>query len=196
MILMTCWMSGEPTSISNKKQRELALARRRRKCKQLPQTLGKLPSLETLVIHTMDKVKFMGAKFFGVDGATKSNTIFPKLKVLQLSDMKNLEQRDVRVPEEEDGKEFIFMPCLQHLVLTDLPELIKGVSTATYPSHIPEKIDDMELSKVNASSHLPFLHVEELIFKKDTGSFSKSLLPNNMFLPKLKLLRVRMSPYS
>ncbi|KAJ4973459.1 hypothetical protein NE237_006633 [Protea cynaroides] len=47
------------------------------------------------------------------------------------------------------------------------------------------------------SSHLPFLQVEELILKWDAGSFSKSLLPNNhMFLPKLKLLRVRKSPYS
>ncbi|KAJ4972842.1 hypothetical protein NE237_006016 [Protea cynaroides] len=48
-----------------------------------------------------------------------------------------------------------------------------------------------------ASSHFPFLHIEELILKEDAGSFSKSLIPNNhhIFLPKLKLLRVRKSPY-
>ncbi|KAJ4974672.1 hypothetical protein NE237_007846 [Protea cynaroides] len=41
------------------------------------------------------------------------------------------------------------------------------------------------------SSHLPFLHVEELILKIDASSFSKSLVPNNhIFLPKLKLLRI------
>ncbi|KAJ4973700.1 hypothetical protein NE237_006874 [Protea cynaroides] len=172
-----------------------------RKCKQLPPTLGKLPSLETLVIAGMDKVKFMGVEFFGIDGATKSDTIFPKLKVFLLSEMINLEEWDMRMPEEEDWKQFIFMPHLQHIYLIELPKL------RSLPQHL---IQATSLRKLmiwhcpkltwipSPSSHLPFLYVEELILKKDTGSFSKSLITNNhhMFLPKLKLLRVRESPYS
>ncbi|XP_042487190.1 putative disease resistance protein RGA3 [Macadamia integrifolia] len=90
-----------------------------RKCKQLPPTIGKLPSLETLVIGGMDKVKFMGVEFFGIDGATTTNDdggintiLFPKLKVFLLNGMRNLEEWNVRVQKEEDGKQFIFMPCL------------------------------------------------------------------------------------
>ncbi|XP_042487186.1 putative disease resistance protein RGA4 [Macadamia integrifolia] len=177
-----------------------------RKCKQLPPTIGKLPSLETLVIGVMDKVKFMGFEFFGIDGATTTNDdcgvdtlLFPKLKVFQLGVMQKLEEWNVRV-QKEDGKQFIFMPCLQYLVLIDLPKL------RSFPQHLTQttslrKLFIWRCPKLNwmpssPSSHLPFLYVEELILKEDAGSFSKSLVSNNhLFLPKLKLLRVRQSPY-
>ncbi|KAJ4972569.1 hypothetical protein NE237_005743 [Protea cynaroides] len=84
-----------------------------RKCKQLPPTLGKLPSLETLAISKMDEVKFMGAEFFG----------FPKLKVVQLDAMWNLEGWDLRIPKEEEGKQFIFMPRLHYIAPIELPNL-------------------------------------------------------------------------
>ncbi|XP_042487911.1 putative disease resistance protein RGA3 [Macadamia integrifolia] len=177
-----------------------------RKCKQLPPTLGKLPSLETLVIGGMDKVKFMGVEFFGIDFATTSDggfdKIFPKLKVFELASMRNLEDWDLRLVQNfQEGKEFIFMPCLQDLLLLDLPKL------RTFPQHLTQATSLRKLfiwycpklswMPSSPSSHLPFLHVEELILKKDAGSFSKSLVPNNhMFLPNLKLLRVRQSPYS
>ncbi|XP_043695037.1 putative disease resistance protein RGA3 [Telopea speciosissima] len=216
------WMGShaEPMIFSNLVFLEL---RGWRKCKQLPPTLGKLPSLETLVIDGMDKVKFMGVEFFGIDddgGATRRSSdtiIFPKLKVFLLGVMQNLEEWNMRVQdkEEKDGnnKEFIFMPCLQHLVLAVLPKL------RSFPQHLTRgatflrklfiwncpKLNWMMPSSPSSTSHdLPYLHVEELILKWDAGSFSKSLLlevPNNnhmwwLFLPKLKLLRVRQSPYS
>ncbi|XP_043694606.1 putative disease resistance protein RGA3 [Telopea speciosissima] len=191
-------------------------------CKQLPPILGKLPSLETLVIVGMDLVKFMGVEYFGIndDGATTSDggmvdtTIFPKLKVFQLGAMQKLEEWDVRrvQEEEEDGKKelIIFMPCLQYLLLIGLPKL------RSFPQHLTRgatslrklfiwecpKLNWMMPSSPSSASHdLPYLHVEELILKWDAGSFSKSfLVPNNnnnnhmLFLPKLKLLRVRQSP--
>ncbi|XP_042501428.1 putative disease resistance protein RGA3 [Macadamia integrifolia] len=175
------------------------------KCKQLPPTLGKLPSLETLVLVGMNKVKFMGIEFFGIDGATTTNDdggvdtlllLFPKLKVFQLGGMQKLEEWNVSV-QKEDGKQFIFMPCLHYLVLIDLPKL------RSFPQHLTlRKLFIWGCPKLiwmpsSPSSHLPFLHVEELILKKDAGLFSKSLVSNNhLFLPKLKLLRVRQSPYS
>ncbi|XP_043694611.1 putative disease resistance protein RGA3 [Telopea speciosissima] len=57
------WMSSPATfmNFSNLVFLELSECS---KCKQLPPTLGKLPSLETLVIIGMDKVKFMGVEFF------------------------------------------------------------------------------------------------------------------------------------
>ncbi|XP_043696142.1 putative disease resistance protein RGA3 [Telopea speciosissima] len=188
-----------------------------RKCKQLPPTLGKLPSLETLVIGGMAKVKFMGVEFFGIndDGATRSSDggvvvdttiIFPKLKVFHLSNMSNLEEWDMRI-HKQDRKEFIFMPCLQYLFLLLLPKL------RLFPQHLTQATTLMKLfiwdcpkltwmqlpSPSSSSSHNlpPFLQVEELILKEDAGSFSKALVRNNhVFLPKLKLLRVRLSPYS
>ncbi|XP_043694556.1 putative disease resistance protein RGA3 [Telopea speciosissima] len=123
------WMGShtEPMIFSNLVFLEL---RGWRKCKQLPPTVGKLPSLETLVISGMDKVKFMGVEFFGIDddddydGATRRRSdtiIFPKLKVFMLGPMQKLEEWNMRVQEEdENNKEFIFMPCLQHLDLADL----------------------------------------------------------------------------
>ncbi|XP_043694650.1 putative disease resistance protein RGA1 [Telopea speciosissima] len=210
------------------------------KCKQLPPTLGKLPSLETLVIGGMDMVRFMGAEFFGIDdvGPTRKRSggggdgvdhtiIFPKLKVFLLGEMRNLEKWDMRI-QEEDGKDFIFMPCLQYLVLMELPKL------STFPQHLtqatllrklfiwncpnltwmpsPSSHDLFQLileednagsvscnlsSMPSSPSHLPSLHIEELILKEDAGSFSIELTINDqMFLPNLKLLRVRQSPYS
>ncbi|XP_042487931.1 putative disease resistance protein RGA3 isoform X2 [Macadamia integrifolia] len=176
------------------------------KCKQLPPTLGKLPSLETLVIGGMDNVKFMGVEFFGIDFATRSDggfdTIFPKLKVFQLASMHNLKDWDIRLVQNfQEGKEFIFMPCLQYLFLLNLPKL------RSFPQHLTQATSLRRLFIWNCPklswmpssqpSHLPFLHVEELILKMDAGSFSKSLVPNNhMFLPNLELLRIRLSPFS
>ncbi|XP_042500598.1 disease resistance protein RGA2-like [Macadamia integrifolia] len=176
-----------------------------RNCKRLPPTLGKLPFLEILVIGGMDKVKLMGVEFFGINhGVTKSDSgvdaIFPKLKVFQLSEMLDLEEWNVRIREEE-GKGFVFMPCLQYLVLAVLPKLSSFLQHLTQVTSL-RKLFIWECPKLNSmssslSSHLPVLHVEELILKMNAGSFSKSLVSNNhMFLPKLKLLRVRQSPYS
>ncbi|XP_042486868.1 putative disease resistance protein RGA3 [Macadamia integrifolia] len=175
----------------------------RKRCKQLPSTLGKLPFLETLVIAEMYKVKFMGVEFFAIDDAIRSDngvdTIFPKLKVFQIDGMWNLKEWDMRV-QEKYGKEFSFMPCLEYLSLIVLPKL------RSFPQHLTQSLSLKKLfiwycPKLNwmpsPSSHLPFLHFEELILKWDAGSFSKSLVANNhMFFPKLRLLSVRKSPYS
>ncbi|XP_042517487.1 putative disease resistance protein RGA3 [Macadamia integrifolia] len=128
---------------------------------KLPVILGKLTSLETLVIVGMDK------------------------------------EWDVRLQENE-GKEF--MPCLQYLILAVLPNL------RLFPPHLSQatslkKLFIWDCPKLicmpsSPSSHL-FPHVEEMILKMNTGSFSKSLVPHNhTFFPNLKLLRMRQSPYS
>ncbi|XP_043694565.1 putative disease resistance protein RGA3 [Telopea speciosissima] len=72
-----------------------------RKCVQLPPSLGKLHTLRTLIITGMDKFKFLGADFFGINGgATTSDgsfdTIFPMLTVFKLARMQNLEEWDDR----------------------------------------------------------------------------------------------------
>ncbi|XP_043694607.1 putative disease resistance protein RGA3 [Telopea speciosissima] len=166
-----------------------------RNCKQLPPTLGELPSLQTLVIAKMDKVKSIGVEFFAINSATR--TFFPKLEVFQLNAMWNLKKWDMGV--EEVGKEF--MPRLQYLALIELPKL------SLFPPHLTKATSSLrklfiwECPKLTwmmppPSSHLPSL--EELVLKENAGSFSKSFVPVNdhMFLPKLKLLCVRKSPYS
>ncbi|XP_042501438.1 putative disease resistance protein At3g14460 [Macadamia integrifolia] len=135
-----------------------------RKCKQLPPTLGKLPSLETLVIGGMDKVKFMDVGFFAINGASTSDhggvdTIFPKLKVFFLGLMKNLEEWDVRV-QEEHVKQIIFMPCLQYLFLGGLPKLRSFPQILTQTTSL-RKLFIWDCPNLNwipssPSSHLPF----------------------------------------
>ncbi|XP_042489022.1 putative disease resistance protein RGA3 [Macadamia integrifolia] len=180
-------------------------------CKQLPPILKKLPFLETLVLAKMDKVKSIGVEFFAIDNATESlpkkdsaigsdnkvDIIFPKLKVFQLDAMWNLKEWDMGV---QYGKKFIFMPCLQYLLLIELPKL------KSFPPHLTQATSLRKLFiwecpkltwKPSPSSHLASLDVEELVLKENAGSFSKTFVSNNhMFLPKLKLLCVRKSPYS
>ncbi|XP_042485963.1 disease resistance protein RGA2-like [Macadamia integrifolia] len=98
------------------------------------------------------------------------------------------------------GKKFIFMPCLQYLLLIELPKL------KSFPPHLTQATSLRKLFiwecpkltwKPSPSSHLASLDVEELVLKENAGSFSKTFVSNNhMFLPKLKLLCVRKSPYS
>ena len=73
------------------------------RCPCLP-PLGQLPVLEKLVIWKMYGVKYIGSEFLG-----SSSTVFPKLKKLRISNMKELKQWEIK-----EKKERSTMPCLNH----------------------------------------------------------------------------------
>ncbi|RVW23456.1 putative disease resistance protein RGA4 [Vitis vinifera] len=82
------------------------------KCPCLP-PLGQLPVLEKLHIWGMDGVKYIGSEFLG-----SSSTVFPKLKELRISNMKELKQWEIKEKEERS-----IMPCLNHLCTKFCPKL-------------------------------------------------------------------------
>ncbi|XP_034695611.1 putative disease resistance protein RGA4 [Vitis riparia] len=73
-------------------------------CPCLP-PLGQLPVLEKLGIGFMRGVKYIGSEFLGA-----SSTVFPKLKKLLISDMKELKQWEIKEKEVRS-----IMPCLNYL---------------------------------------------------------------------------------
>ncbi|BFG19573.1 hypothetical protein CerSpe_058470 [Prunus speciosa] len=93
--------------------------------------LGKLPSLERLMISDMRKVKKVGDEFLGIENQTsiKSSSssaciLFPKLKQLRLVSMSGLQEWEGGV-KEEDSDKITIMPCLSSLNIT----LCSGLKT-------------------------------------------------------------------
>ncbi|PIA25633.1 hypothetical protein AQUCO_11000040v1, partial [Aquilegia coerulea] len=93
------------------------------KCEQCPElpALGRLASLETLVISGIQSVKHIGNDFcgFGVSSSSSAEiTAFPKLKMLKIRDMAELEVWEL--PVAKDRK---VMPQLCHLEVRDCTKL-------------------------------------------------------------------------
>ncbi|KAI9161164.1 hypothetical protein LWI28_015033 [Acer negundo] len=94
-------------------------------CEQLP-PLGKVSSLESIVIQRMKRVKRVGIEILGLesDGITLSSSsssisAFPKLKTLKFVEMEELEEWDFGI--EDDN--ITIMPSLRVLQIEDCPKL-------------------------------------------------------------------------
>nr|GMD04460.1 putative disease resistance protein RGA3 [Ipomoea batatas] len=98
-------------------------------CSSLP-PLGKLPSLETLVIAGMKELRYVGREFLGVTEV--GGVAFPKLKTLEFKDCHEWE-------EWEDFKEeatIIIMPCIRELLLFHCEKL------KTVPQHLLSRLQE------------------------------------------------------
>lgn len=108
------------------------------KCISLP-PLGKLLSLETLVIENMDNLKCIGPEFLGVQifkdddngvktncstGGSSSMIAFPKLRKLKIVNMSSWEEWGVISTEGEVQGDIIrILPCLSYLKLSHCNKL-------------------------------------------------------------------------
>ncbi|KAL6334748.1 hypothetical protein AAG906_021407 [Vitis piasezkii] len=101
------WMMG--SSLAQLKILHLRFCIR---CPCLP-PLGQLPVLEELGILNMHGVQYIGSEFLG-----SSSTVFPKLKELRISNMKELKQWEIKEKEERS-----IMPCLNDLTMLACPKL-------------------------------------------------------------------------
>ncbi|KAI5581048.1 hypothetical protein BDE02_08G194900 [Populus trichocarpa] len=95
-------------------------------CKELP-PLGKLPSLEKLLIGHFNNVKCVSVEFLGIDPVTDQNSVtesidlFPKLKELTFRYMVEWENWDTTTITSAATRRT--MPCLRSLSLYDCPKL-------------------------------------------------------------------------
>ncbi|XP_050368205.1 putative disease resistance protein RGA3 [Argentina anserina] len=93
-------------------------------CEILP-PLGKLASLESLVIRGFHGVKKVGVGFLGVEqGQTSSSSVFisfPNLKQLTFHDMGSWKEWEG--VEEETSDDVTIMPCLPHLTISSCYDL-------------------------------------------------------------------------
>ncbi|KAJ4718813.1 Disease resistance protein [Melia azedarach] len=103
-------------------------------CKHLP-PLGKLPSLEEVVIRWMPSLKRVGNEILGTGsghGSSSSSSLsaiaFPKLKKFSISWLRGLEEWDFEITGNIE-----IMPCLHYLDITTCSQL-KSV-----PDHILQK---------------------------------------------------------
>ncbi|OMO66518.1 cc-nbs-lrr resistance protein [Corchorus olitorius] len=137
--------------------------------------LGSLPSLESLYIFSLEKVKKVGEEFLGVErGVSSTNIIaFPNLQILELTRMDGLE-------DWEYGNQFsnntsssggvTIMPRLEHLRIWRCPKL------KTLPHHLFHhlqklKIEDCPLLSSRFEegegedwhyiSHIPDIHIPQ-----------------------------------
>ncbi|XP_019178931.1 PREDICTED: putative disease resistance protein RGA3 [Ipomoea nil] len=101
-------------------------------CSSLP-PLGKLPSLETLIIWGMEELRYVGSEFFGV--AEVGVVAFPKLKKLLFSYCSEWE-------EWEDFKEeatIIIMPCIREL------KLFRCSKLKIVPHHLLSRLESLKI---------------------------------------------------
>ncbi|XP_016648905.1 PREDICTED: putative disease resistance protein RGA3 [Prunus mume] len=104
-------------------------------------SLGRLESLEVLIIYNWNRLKKVGVEFLGIDGTIETQTssspliLFPSLKTLQFNDMPMWEEWEGMTgwSEEEDShKTITLMPCLSSLqiyncgLLKTLPNFLRN----------------------------------------------------------------------
>ncbi|GJM97371.1 hypothetical protein PR202_ga14293 [Eleusine coracana subsp. coracana] len=85
-------------------------------CTKLP-SVGLLSQLQTLQISNADSVITIGSEFLGTTVLSPA-TSFPKLEVLKLSNMNNLEEWSLVVEESQ-----VLLPCLKSLHIRSCPKL-------------------------------------------------------------------------
>ncbi|XVF25083.1 hypothetical protein REPUB_Repub13aG0183300 [Reevesia pubescens] len=102
--------------------------------KTLP-PLGKLPSLESLRIRNMERVKEVGVEFLGVEGdngqASSSIIAFPSLEYLRFEGLRRWKNWHYEIPSTGRGEENVkIMPCLCSL------EIWGCIKLQSLPAHI------------------------------------------------------------
>ncbi|GKV30492.1 hypothetical protein SLEP1_g39297 [Rubroshorea leprosula] len=116
-------------------------------------TLEKLPSLESLSVRGMQKVKKVGVEFLGIEMSlsTSSSSVvaFPNLKTLTFGGVEEWEEWDY-------GSRGEIMPCLSSLTIYDCPKLKK------LPDYILQNTTLQELTIYSSSDA-----VISNLFKKD-----------------------------
>ncbi|KAK8934880.1 putative disease resistance protein RGA4 [Platanthera zijinensis] len=155
-------------------------------CPLLP-PLGQLPNLQTLYIHDAEAVKHIGPEFFGGGVASpisQTRTAFPKLQLLTISNMLNLEEWFFLDEKEEndDLPKLVLFPRLRELVLWVCPKLKAlpyGLGSIALKKLIITRAD-----KLKEVGNLP--RVTECIRLR--GNKSLERISN---LPMLKLLIVK-----
>ncbi|XP_072994102.1 putative disease resistance protein RGA3 [Typha latifolia] len=148
-------------------------------CMQLP-PLGLLPQLKHLHISNADAVTAIGTEFLGDHRASSATTTaFPKLEVLVVKHMNNLEEWSLGTEEEVDPKTEgpkLVLPCLRSLdiqlcpKLRSLPQGLRHTSTL-HSLHI-EGADGL-----TEIGDLPFL-TDELYLKNNKKLQRVSKLPS------------------
>ncbi|KAF7032614.1 hypothetical protein CFC21_043771 [Triticum aestivum] len=92
-------------------------------CSVLPPA-GQMPELLELKIQGADEVVSIGTELLG-KGVASAAAFFPKLELLLIIRMRNLEKWSLNTRDVCDGnhQQFSLMPCLQRLLLLDCPKL-------------------------------------------------------------------------
>nr|GMD04159.1 putative disease resistance protein RGA3 [Ipomoea batatas] len=149
-------------------------------CSSLP-PLGKLPSLETLLIEKMKELRYVGSEFLGV--AEVGGVAFPKLKRLHF-------ERCLEWEEWEDFKEeatIIIMPCITELVLNRCWKL------KTVPHHLLSRLESLKIEdcpgvSVGIDALKPPLELQTLEFNGYGGSDFPSWI--TLSLHNLRILEI------
>nr|GLL30064.1 putative disease resistance protein RGA3 isoform X2 [Ipomoea trifida] len=149
-----------------------------RNCSSLP-PLGKLPSLETLFISKMYKLRYVGREFLGV--AEGGGVAFPKLKNLEF-------ERCLEWEEWEDLKEeatIIIMPCITELQLKYCRKL------KTVPHHLLSRLESLKINDCpGVSVGIDALKLQTLEFNEYGGSHFPSWI--TLSLHNLRILKIWM----
>ncbi|OMO63710.1 Disease resistance protein [Corchorus olitorius] len=125
-------------------------------------TLGKLPSLESLIIKGMRRVKRLGFQFLERhEGQPSSSSLsvamyFPKLVYLQFEDMKEWETWDLLDPATGREQNVTVMPCLRSLLIYDCPK-VEAIPDCLHQNRTLQKLDILRSPKLEERC------------KKDTG---------------------------
>ncbi|TVU21905.1 hypothetical protein EJB05_31576, partial [Eragrostis curvula] len=95
-------------------------------CSQLPPA-GQMPELQVLQIRAADAIVTIGAEILG-KGVISASAFFPKLELLHIIDMRNLEYWSLNMGNlfenmEAMSQQLVLMPSLKRLLLLDCPKL-------------------------------------------------------------------------
>ncbi|XP_016652151.1 PREDICTED: putative disease resistance protein RGA3 [Prunus mume] len=149
--------------------------------------LGRLESLEVLIIFSWDRLKKVGVEFLGIDGTIETQTssspliLFPSLKRLEFNYMPMWEEWEGMTgwSEEEDShKTITIMPSLSSLQITDC-RVLKTLPNFLRNTPLKELVIDEECSPALAQgcrkgrgewpkiSHIPNIEVGFEFVQKD-----------------------------
>ncbi|XP_044496094.1 putative disease resistance protein RGA3 isoform X2 [Mangifera indica] len=123
--------------------------------------LGKLSSLEILMIWGMKRVKRVGNEFLGIENDTTSASssviAFPNLKFLMFDDMEDWEEWNYNITKRRDG-DITVMPSLKTLKislcpkLTSLPNHLRQMSTLKKEFYNCPLLDEHRTDNSSSSS--------------------------------------------
>ncbi|XP_040373494.1 disease resistance protein RGA2 isoform X2 [Rosa chinensis] len=124
------------TSLQNLKQIRLVECNN---CEGVP-TLGHLPNLTSLAIKRMEKLKRVGAEFYGYSDT--STTLFPALKTLSISECRELIEWTEAPRILAEREVVVVFPCLEELRLSGCDSLESIKITQGIAALRQLKIDD------------------------------------------------------